>query len=1649
MEMELSKFPQVPRHEIPMGTKIIDGRYEFVQKIKDSKFYCTYLALDRESNTRVIIKSIARTDAPPAFEMRLAKEASTLKMLSKTSLTAPIEIGSSTEKFFIVLPFTPGKTLREKLQEGPLPWQDVLTIGMHLLMELERAHNHGILHRDIKPENIIVGEIGGSQVTLIDFGSAWTEQLFLPLTTELSGTALYLSPEQGGLIDSQTDERSDLYSIGVVLFECLTHRPPYQGNSVGEVLRKHLTSPPPNIRHYQPEIPKSLISIVYHLLEKDPKNRYQTARAAREDLCFFQRHWKIHQKDPDLIVGYTDLRSQLALPAFIGRERETEELKNLLDKTASGKGGIAFIEAESGGGKTRLLREFLRSYQHLQPLLLLGQGVDQVARHPYQLLSGVVQGILSEISVNESLRNILIEALRDQQDTLISVFPAFHTLFPKAHALIKEPEHLGEQRTLRVLCDLLDAVGSRNKPAFIVLDDAQWGDELTLKLLSHWQQINEGKKTYTLLVLAFRTEEVAPDHAIRKLIPLHSIFLKPLDKKGISTLVQSMAGKLPDKILDLAYDLSKGSPFMASAVLRGAVESGMLYFGKSEWEVEKESLKEIKSSLHAATFLAKRFHILPELLLRTLKIAAVLGKEFEISLLGELSKLSTEEIQRLLSQAEERHILWKDSKERYYFAHDKLRETLIDLLDKEECKKLHQEVAETLQQTESSRHFEIAYHFNEAGEPKRALPHALKSAEEARSKYSLEIAEIQFRIAEKGVESADALQARKIKESLGDVLMLRGKYEDAERYFHSARELAVSPLESATVEVKLGELFFKRGDVSAAGNSLERGLSRLGYSVPKSPSGFLLRLLGEVVVHIFHCLLPRFFLGRKKAALGEQERLIIRIHSRLAYTYWFSKGRIPCLWTHLREINLAERYPPSLELAQAYSEHAPIATLVGWFSRGIEYVKRSLEIRKKLGDAWGEGQSLHFYGVVLYSSGRFEEAIEKCREAVRILNRTGDLWEVNTAEWHIAYCHYRLGNLKKSKEISQRVYQDAIRIGDYHAMGISLSAWSKASGGKIPKELIEDKILRLNHDDIHTTVELLQAEGIRLIANKKFAEAAGRFQEACGIISKAGLFTEYMVPAFPWYATSLRMQIENTEIHETFNRQRLLDQAFKVSKKSLYFSRRFKNNLPHALREHAFLLALSGKNKPAHQYLQRSLSVARSQGAQYELHRSLYLEAKLAQDAGWAIPKTQKETAFKKLSDMEANIALEDESFTDLQESEITPSLIDRFESILEVSQKIIAPASRSDLYESLQEAFFRLLRPESCMILQLEEVHGKKQPRILCGEYRNLSLHLLLQTESHGKPLVFLGEQAFTPSESFILSGAESAMCVPVLFHKKAELFVYLTHHNIRYLFGQEEEQLAGFLAALAATALENLSSIESLRRNADNLIRSNQELERYAFLASHDLQEPLRHLTLTSQLMEKELTSESGYGVSTYLKDIIQSSKRMRKMVADMLQYARIESSESNFEEVSLSDVISIAIDNLRERIKETGARITFERLPNIAGNRSQLVSLFQNLLGNALKFRSAHVPLVTIRGHSKDDELEVEIEDNGIGFDPKYADAIFEAFRRLHSQNAYPGTGIGLAACKKIITQHHGRIWATSQGPGGATFHFTFPLRHKGIA
>ena len=251
----------------------------------------------------------------------------------------------------------------------------------------------------------------------------------------------------------------------------------------------------------------------------------------------------------------------------------------------------------------------------------------------------------------------------------------------------------------------------------------------------------------------------------------------------------------------------------------------------------------------------------------------------------------------------------------------------------------------------------------------------------------------------------------------------------------------------------------------------------------------------------------------------------------------------------------------------------------------------------------------------------------------------------------------------------------------------------------------------------------------------------------------------------------------------------------------------------------------------------------------------------------------------------------------------------------------------------------------------------------------------------------------------------------------------------------------LGVFAAARDVTARKRAE--EEIRRYARELQRSNQELEHFAYVASHDLQEPLRTVSSYSQLLARRYRGRLDSDADDFIAFMVEGAARMQTLINDLLSFSRIGTRGDPFAPVDGAKILAAAQENLEAAIRESGAVITHEALPPLVADQTQLTQLFQNLFGNAIKFRRPdQAPRIHVSATRQDGAWHLSVRDNGIGIDPQFFERIFILFQRLHAREEYPGTGIGLALCKKIVERHGGRIWVESDPGKGSTFHFTLP-------
>lgn len=277
----------------------------------------------------------------------------------------------------------------------------------------------------------------------------------------------------------------------------------------------------------------------------------------------------------------------------------------------------------------------------------------------------------------------------------------------------------------------------------------------------------------------------------------------------------------------------------------------------------------------------------------------------------------------------------------------------------------------------------------------------------------------------------------------------------------------------------------------------------------------------------------------------------------------------------------------------------------------------------------------------------------------------------------------------------------------------------------------------------------------------------------------------------------------------------------------------------------------------------------------------------------------------------------------------------------------------------------------------------------------------------------------------------------------KRAEEALREAHNNLEIRVKERTAELASANEHLQREITERKRMEEELKQMADELARSNADLKQFAFVASHDLQEPLHVISGYLKLLTRRYKGKLDAKADDFIDSAVDGVKRMQVLIKNLLEYSQVGIKNKDFKPADCSLVVGLAVANLQRTIEKSGAVVTYSSLPTVIADFSQMSRLFQNLIVNSIKFRGKETPEVHVSAELKGNEWVFSVKYNGIGMDTKNAERIFVIFQRLHTREEYPGTGMGLAICKRIVERHGGHIWVESTLGNGSTFYFTIPF------
>lgn len=828
-------------------------------------------AIQREigrGSTSVVFRA-AREDRPFAVKVlqhrantgsdqtvRFRREAAALARLTHPGVVSVVEAGESEDQSYLVMELVEGQDLAEVLRSGPLPEAALEPAARTLAGALREVHRRGLVHRDIKPANILMER--GQAPKLIDFGLA-ADTTRSGDGQELVGTVQYAAPEQTGMIKRPVDARSDLYSLGAVLFECAAGRPPFQGSNAAALIHQHATVPAPELKSLHPGIRPSLSAIVGKLLAKDPDDRYQTAQALVADLE------RLDAIDAQLAEGHpvelgTARQAYVFEVPLVGRDRELSTLQRLWNEAAMGRGGVVLVEGEPGSGKTRMVRELLAREAESGALVLTCKSThhEQVPFGPLReaLDAHVLRLFRAPASERERGLELLRKAAGEMAPLLRRLSRGLERALEGAASRALEAAS-DQERFYGVVAQLFAALAREAGGAILVVDDVQWLDDASRQVVR--RLVAQSGGTPLLVICGARSDaQSAPAvETFAKLLGTavegRRLKLSALDEIATGLLVAAQLGGTPPEgdFVGKLSSRTRGNPFAVGEYLRAMLDSGALRPTLAGWTVDEGRLSSVALPSDVLELVTSRIATLSNDARTLLGAAAVVGHLWDAGLVRTLTGMTEARAGSVIQECLQATLIEASESsqvgEVYAFVHDRVAEAVLHPMPEQRRRALHQQIAETLDRSGADLAsnlapelvFQIARHYlrgDPAKAPERVRDTCLAAGKLALASFANADA---HELLDRALAAARSLgqegsATAGVRELLGQACTRLARIPEALSHFQEALAHVTDPLVRGRIHAQLARVNMALWRPPGVGQHCEAALEALGRPLDKT-----------------------------------------------------------------------------------------------------------------------------------------------------------------------------------------------------------------------------------------------------------------------------------------------------------------------------------------------------------------------------------------------------------------------------------------------------------------------------------------------------------------------------------------------------------------------------------------------------------------------------------------------------------------------------------------------------------------------------------------------------------------------------------------------------------------------------------------------
>jgi diguanylate cyclase (GGDEF)-like protein len=771
--------------------------------------------------------------------LALRREAALLACVDHPGVVRTHAVGWFDDGPALIAELIEGGSLADHLLNGRLPQERVVGLAIELAEALAAAHRTGLVHRDIKPQNIMLPP--GRPAKLIDFGLALVGGD--PMDRDQAvGTFVYTAPEQSGMLKRPVDHRSDLYSLGVVLFECLAGRPPFDAPNVGELLRMHTAAPVPDLTTLREGLAPELVEIVGRLLAKDPDDRHQSAEALLDDL----------RRCPGGDAVPTR-PGQAAWPLW-GRQAERDVLVARWQRARRGAGGVAVVRGPVGSGRSRLAAEVGAAGDGLR---LRARCADDESLPLAPLRAAIEDHIQSVRTQPAAERDLAYERLREA--AAAAGASLIRTLSPQLSALLGEasggPSDGRDDRLSTALALFLGELARRHGALALEVDDAQWIDAASRRVLT---LLAAELQSLPILVVLTELDGAGGTLAteLGAAVDTH-VRCDPLDPKATSGLIASRlpGAHVPMSLADHVAARTGGLPLAVTAYLLQLVDAGLLVPVWGTWRLDEAGLDALPVAGDAEALMISRLDGLPAEVADVLVLAAVVGNRFRPEIVAGVAGRPADEVAAALAVAVDRRVLEARAGGRYGFVHPTIRAALLARVPAEREDELHAVTAAALEALPEALHdpdhvYAVAGHLRRAGAvatPAALHRSALAAGLRALADQAPDDAAAYLTDAARAAREAGSPVGADILHPLAVAYLRSGRFADAGVTLEEALAGEPDPIQRAGLRATLVELHHTAWADDQAVTAAHAALAELGRPIPRNPLRMLLSTLGIAI----------------------------------------------------------------------------------------------------------------------------------------------------------------------------------------------------------------------------------------------------------------------------------------------------------------------------------------------------------------------------------------------------------------------------------------------------------------------------------------------------------------------------------------------------------------------------------------------------------------------------------------------------------------------------------------------------------------------------------------------------------------------------------------------------------------------------------